>query len=88
MNNDNNVQYRDEGPDTGISLPGEGLHLPVIGTKCLLTNLGLAEMANSYLSKGPRRWPSSKPATGYHEAKYTTRIANTYTSMAPPTVKM
>ncbi len=75
--------YRDESPDTNVFLPGDGLHLTAIGTKCLLTNLGLADMATSYLSKGPRsRWPNSKPA------QYTTRMPNTYTSMAPPTVKM
>ncbi len=46
-------------------------------------------MATSYLSKGPSSsWPDSKPATVYHEAQYTTRMPNTYTSMAPPTVKM
>ncbi len=46
-------------------------------------------MATSYLSKGPSsRWPNTKPAIVYHEAQYTTRMPNTYTSMAPPTVKM
>ncbi len=56
--------------------------LTAIGTKRLLPNLGLADMATS------SRWPDSKQATVYHEAQYTTRMPNTYTSMAPPTVKM
>ncbi len=53
VNNDNNFQYRDESPDTNVLLPGYGLHLTAIRTKRLLANLGLADMATSYLSKGP-----------------------------------
>ncbi len=89
VNNDTNFRYRDESPDTSVLLPGDELHLTAIGTKLFLANLGLADMATSYLSKGPSsRWPNSKPATVYHEAQYNTRMPNTYTSMAPPTVKM
>ncbi len=52
VNNDNNVRYRDESSDTSVLLTGNGLHLTSIGTKHLPTNLGLAEMVTSYLSKG------------------------------------
>ncbi len=44
-------------------------------------------MATSYLSKGPSS-RSDGQTTVYHEAQYTTEMPNTYTSMAPLTVKM
>ncbi len=62
INNDKNFRYRDDTIDEHMLLPADNLHLTDAGITRLLKNLGLSNMAESKLGKGPtNKWQHSSP---------------------------